>query len=87
MTAGEKLVWAATYARCYQRSIANCPAELMHIGDNGRRWAEWEAGQTAAACEAACHAVQSLREIRRHLVEGYGHKSPVTIMYREMTDV
>ncbi len=76
MTEGEKLVWAAVFAR--ESSLRDPPPNVLTPGGNA--WRAWEEDQIATAVEIAGGAVDYMREIQARVAEGHG-KSSRTMMY------
>ncbi len=78
MTEGEKMVWAATYTA----NLDFTPPPHM-ARDNEAR-IEWEKGIVAGAIESAGGAVEYLREAGPMVVAGFGEKSDVYAMWKEI---
>jgi len=78
MTDGEKMLYAAVFAQCYD--ISNPP--VIHDGD---AWREWESARVHVAAECAAGAVERLREDLAGLGEGFGKDSNVYRFAKAMT--
>jgi hypothetical protein len=72
MTSGEKMVWAAVFAR--EMEVLKNPPPYISAGPV-MQWKEWECNQACAACETAWVAVERLREAisTGRLHEGFGN--------------
>ena len=86
MTNGEKMVWAAVFAR-EMEALKNPPPYVF--ADPDIKWKEWEHSQTCSACEVACGAVDRLREVvsTGRLYEGFGDIGGVVQMATDITEL
>jgi hypothetical protein len=85
MTKGERLVWAAAFARALEK-CANPPAASMGARGDKKMLAEWERACTVAAVESAAFAVVRLRQAHDDVALTDVGKvgNVVCAMYREM---
>lgn len=71
MSEGEKVIWAAVFAREFD---LHDPPKRCLVGldeETDKAWAEWEQGQCHSAAEVASAAVMHLREQREAIEEGW----------------
>lgn len=82
MTDGEKMVWAAVFAK--NLDLRNPPSHCV-VGENAdKELTRWESAQVQSSIEAAGYAVQHLREAEPGVYDDYGLRSPVTKFYSEL---
>lgn len=82
MTEGEKMVWAAVYAK--KRDLSNRPSDCIIGEGSDERWRQWEEDQTVSAIEHANYAVQAMREALPAVIEGYGEDDDTTRHLKDM---
>lgn len=78
MSPGEKLVWAAVFAKEYD--ISNPPRGMS---ENPKLWEQWENAATQAAIECAATAVNRLRGALPSIAERFGDDE-VTFFLEQM---
>jgi len=83
MTQGERLVWAAAYAKEFD--LRNPPRECC-LPKNDAMWREWEESQVHQAIELACCAVAYMRRVRGDIQNGYGKDSDVAQMLDDILE-
>jgi len=71
MTNGEKMVWAAVFAKEFDLSKCGCDAEK-------------ESTMVHQAIEEAAGAVYYMRKERDSIIEGFGESSDVTVLLNEI---
>ncbi len=81
MTDGERMVWAAVYARNYNRIDKS-----EGRPDGSQAAQEWAKAKVMDSIERAGCAVEYLREVREELKEWFGDDSDIHKMYLEMVD-
>jgi hypothetical protein len=70
MTEGEKVVWAAVFAREFD--LHNPPRQCLGASrETDQLWREWEQSKCHSAAEVASAAVMHLREQREAIEEGH----------------
>lgn len=89
MTNGEKMVWAAAYAKEFTfdyPSHVHREREAWKLGgEKGLDpWEAYEMAMAHRAAEYACGVVQRLRSSVAGLVDGWGDNSDICLMAREM---
>lgn len=84
MTNGEKMVWAAVFAR--EMEVLHNPPPYVVMDQDRTKWEEWEQEQACSAAEIACAAVDHLRDIINtgRLHHGFGDIGGVVQMALEM---
>jgi hypothetical protein len=82
LTTGERRVWASVYAQRLQ-DMREYPSGL-YVPGNEDQVDVFEATCILGAIEAACHAVQHLREHASAVKEGFGEDNEVYLMLAEM---
>ena len=80
MTDGEKMIWAAAFARNYTPEIP--PPHVVRESQMGREL--WELQLAAAAAECAWAAVLGAREAVGEVANGWGDDSDTYAMIVEM---
>ena len=73
MTEGERMVWAAAYARYFMD-------DYEKQQQYGKRWHR----SIPSAIEWAWSAVREMREAKQKVIEGWGDDNDVTLMLKEM---
>ena len=82
MSQGEKLIWAAVFAR--ECSLHNPPPHVLRPGKE-QAWEDWELDQFVTAAEIAGGAIEYLREkVPARVLEGFGQESSTYKMLMEM---
>lgn len=79
MTDGEKMVWAAVFAKHYD--LSSPPRDVVH---DTKKWQAWESAQVHIAIECAAGAVERMREEVEAIAKGFGADSLVTIALADM---
>jgi hypothetical protein len=83
VTAGERMVWAATYAAVLDRNLRNPPAQITA---DRQRWQAWEEQQARDAIEHASGAVTRMRDEKERVADGWGPDSDEYRRVCEMID-
>jgi hypothetical protein len=81
MTAGEKMVWAAVFAREFMAAYGDPPAAVMR---NEAAMEAFENDAAENAAETAGHVVERLRAIRGMCEDNYGLDNDVVHMLHAM---
>lgn len=79
MTDGEKLIWAAAFAKCLDN-----PAPPAHVVNDPTRYGQWELARTNAAIEYAGVVVERVRESAHTVEDGYGEDSSTYLLLKAM---
>lgn len=79
MTDGEKLIWAAAFAKCLDN-----PTPPAHVANDPTRYGQWELARTEAAIEYAGDVVERVRESEHTIKDGYGDASPTYLLLKAM---
>lgn len=82
MTDGEKMVWAAVFAK--ELNLHNPPSRCLVGKDADKEWTKWEAAQVQSAIESAGYAIEHLREAEPGVYGGHGLCSIITKCYSEL---
>jgi hypothetical protein len=82
MTDGEKMVWAAVFAK--ELNLRDPPSWCLVGEDSDNEWVKWEASQTQQAIEAAGYAIAHLREAEPGVYSGHGSSGIVAECYSEL---
>ena len=78
MTSGERLIWAAAFAKHYDISS---PGKVV---EDNARWRQWEELRTVQAIECAGGAVERCRESLADVRTGFGEDSET---YKMLADI
>ena len=82
MTDGEKMIYAAVFAK--EANLRNPPGGMCRPG-NGDEWRRWEADQIASAAEYASTMVEYYRIAGARIIDGWGEDSVDYRMFCAMT--
>jgi hypothetical protein len=77
MSPGEKMIWAAAYAKYYDLS-----SPAPGLVNDAAKWKEWESAQVHGAIEFAGYAVENAREHLGAVKDGFGATSSTYLMLK-----
>lgn len=69
---GEKMVWAATFALNYNKTISNPPNKMV---PNTSEWLSWNREQLGMIVEECTHAIRHLRSVHDEVLGVVGKHS------------